>query len=63
MKLNLEPHEVTIILRALDKLPRCEVNALIRKIVEQDAEQKLNEAPPHEGGAFRHLIIGKEVQG
>lgn len=43
MKLDLEPHEVTIILKGLDKLPRKEAEPLIKKIVEQDAEQKLKE--------------------
>ena len=42
MKLYLEPHEVTIILKGLDKLPRKEAEPLIKKIVEQDAEQKIN---------------------
>lgn len=45
MKLDLEPHEVTIILKGLDKLPRKEAEQLIKKIVEQDAEQKLKHRP------------------
>ena len=36
-KLNLEQHEITIILDALSTRPYMEVAALIRKIVEQSA--------------------------
>ena len=61
MKFNLEPHEVTIILQGLSKLPREDTDSLIRKIVEQDAQQKMNEAPSKAGGAFRYVRIGKEV--
>ena len=43
MTLDLEPHEVTLLLKGLDKLPRVEAEPLIKKIVEQDAEQKLKE--------------------
>lgn len=39
MKLDLENREITIILKALDERPHKEVTALIRKIVEQTAEQ------------------------
>ena len=52
MKLDLEPHEVTIILKGLDRLPREEAEPLIKKIVHEDANQKLNEAPLLVGGAF-----------
>lgn len=41
MILDLKPHEVTIILKGLDKLPRAEVEPLIKKIVHEDAMQKL----------------------
>jgi hypothetical protein len=43
MKLELEPHEVTIILEALAELPHKDSAALIHKIVHQDAQQKLEE--------------------
>ena len=39
MIINLEKHEITIILKALNELPHKEVVALIRKIVNQVAEQ------------------------
>ena len=40
MKLDLENREITIILKALDELPHKESAALIRKIVNQMAEQE-----------------------
>lgn len=40
MKLELEQWEVTLILKALAKLPYEESVALIRKIVHQQAEQE-----------------------
>lgn len=40
MKLNLEQHEITIILDALSNRSYMEVAALIRKIVEQTAEKE-----------------------
>lgn len=40
MSINLEKHEITIILKALNELPYKEVAALIRKIVNQTAEQQ-----------------------
>lgn len=40
MKLDLENREITIILKALDELPHKESVALIRKIVNQTAEQE-----------------------
>lgn len=43
MKLDLEPYEVTIILKGLDKIPRKEAEPLIKKIVHEDAQQKLKE--------------------
>jgi hypothetical protein len=45
MKLDLEPHEVTIILKGLDKLPRKEAETLVKKIVGEDAEEKLKHHP------------------
>ena len=42
VKLELEPHEVSTILEALSLRPYTEVAALIRKIINQDARQKLN---------------------
>lgn len=41
MKLELEQHEISIILKALSKLPYEESAALIHKIINQDANQKL----------------------
>ena len=43
MKLNLEQHEITIILNALSERPYMEVAALIRKIVTQASEGNGNE--------------------
>ena len=40
MKLNLEQHEITIILNALSERPYMEVAALIRKIVAQSAAKE-----------------------
>lgn len=45
MKLELEQREITIILKGLDKLPRKEAEPLIKKIVHEDAEQKLKHRP------------------
>ena len=42
MKLDLENREITIILDALSTRPYMEVVALIRKIVNQVAEQETN---------------------
>lgn len=42
MTINLEKHEITIILNTLNELPYKEVAALIRKIVNQVAEQETN---------------------
>lgn len=42
MPINLEEHEIAIILDALSARPYMEVAALIRKIINQDARQKLN---------------------
>ena len=39
MKLDLESREITIILKALSETPYKDSAALIRKIVEQTAEQ------------------------
>lgn len=39
MKLELEQREITIILKALQELPHRESVAIIRKIVNQTAEQ------------------------
>lgn len=47
MLISLEPHEVTIILKGLDKLPRVEAEPLIKKIVHEDAEQKLKGGDNH----------------
>lgn len=41
MKLELEQHEMTLILKGLDRLPREEAEPLIKKIVHEDARQKL----------------------
>jgi hypothetical protein len=41
MKLELEDHEIAIILKALAELPHKEAAALIKKIVHEDARQKL----------------------
>jgi hypothetical protein len=38
MNLNLEPHEITIVLKGLAELPYKESAALIRKIVEQTSK-------------------------
>lgn len=40
MKLELEKHEVTIILKALSTQPYSEVASLIRKIVDQTSRQE-----------------------
>ena len=45
VKLDLEPHEVTIILKALAELPHKESAALIHKIVNEDAKEKLKHRP------------------
>lgn len=42
MPINLEEHEIAIILDALSTRPYMEVAALIRKIVVQTAEQETN---------------------
>lgn len=44
MPINLEKHEITIILKALNELPYKDVAALIRKIVNQMAEHEENKA-------------------
>lgn len=53
MKLDLELHEVTIILKGLDRLPREETEPLIKKIVHEDAEQKLK------GGRYGNKILSQ----
>jgi hypothetical protein len=42
MKLDIESREITIILKALNELPYKESAALIRKIVNQTAEQEID---------------------
>lgn len=41
MNIELTRHEISVILRALDKEPRNEVEPLIKKIVEQEADEIL----------------------
>ena len=43
--IELEPHEISTILKALAELPHKESAALIKKIVHEDARQKMK-APP-----------------
>ena len=40
MSINLEKHEITIILNALSARPYMEVAALIRKIIDQTVNEK-----------------------
>lgn len=47
MKLELEDHEIAIILKALAELPHKESAALIRKIVHEDARQKVRGGNNH----------------
>ena len=51
--ITLEPHEVAIILKGLDKLPRKEAEPLIKKIVHEDANQKLK------GGRYGNKILSQ----
>lgn len=48
MKLELEDHEIAIILKGLSKIPHEESVALINKIVNEDTRQKLEGGNIHD---------------
>ena len=45
--IELEPHEISTILKALAELPHKEAAALIKKIVHEDARQKVRGGNNH----------------